>query len=378
MKLTAVDKAPDWLKRDPDSGVFYVDIYRAGRKPPRLNRSLRERESKARAVARGEMIIAKWLGEDLKTGGKRRVLLIETIEELLDSMRAKLASGKLRAGTVNNAELYLGRVLRDEFGDFYWDQWNDGMWSRFVAHFQKEYPTKTLYNHWKHMGLLVNHAHRCGLIEKPWASENPDPVKKTGRVLSEAEKTALLHHAKPNLRDQLIMAMTMGMRLREILKLEWARVNFDDRTIHLREQDTKTKKARTMAMSPQVYAMLLNRRTGYYKRDRSKSERYVFPSRGDAKKPVHDNKSAWRTAKAHAKIKGKCRFHHLRHTFLTECAKLVRQGEVSIVLVCAYAGLSIKTFERVYLHLNHEDTAPVAQLVSVNLGAQTTVAEVKH
>lgn len=373
----AIKNAPEYLCVNPESGFYWIDIYRKDRTPKRLVCSTKTK-LKGRAIYEAEQIVSKWLGENIKTGDKRRVLIEETCNEVIRHMEAQLTAGKIRTGTLRNAKVYISSKLKEEFGQFYWDQWTDGMWLSFAARFQAEKPGKTLYNYWKHMSMLVNHAHKYGLVMKKWDLKNPDPIKKVGRVLSEKEKSALFDSALPSLRDQMLFAMTMGMRFREHLKLTWNRVNFDDRTVILRAEDTKTKKARTMRMSPQVYAMLLNRKTGYYRHGRSRSDIYVFPSRGDLNRPCESNKSAWKTAKRLAGIQGRLRYHDLRHTFLTECAKLVREGHVSVVIICAYAGLSIKTFERVYLHLDHNDTAPVSELIVVKLRDCDTVTEVKH
>lgn len=370
MKLSPVEstktfKAPSWFKIHPESGVYWYDIYRADLTPKRLTRSTGERSNKALALKIAEKAIARWMGKET-SGEAVKVTFQSLADELYKNYEAKLKKGKARQGTLNNAAIYFPKLC-DEFGVQYVSDVTEGDWLKFAADFQRRHPDKLLENYWKHMSLVMNYAHKCGLYPKPWVVENPDPPRRKGRVLTENEKTAILEAALPNLRDQLLFAMTMGMRLREHLKLSWDRVDFENQTITLRPEDTKTKKGRVIKMSPQVFMILKRRKEGYY-RHRIKNSPWVFPARHNPKLPVHQNKTAWRTAKKGAGIKGRCRYHDLRHTFLTECAKLVRQGEVSVVLICAYAGLSIKTFERTYLHLNHNDTAPVASLIEVKLG----------
>lgn len=118
-------------------------------------------------------------------------------------------------------------------------------------------------------------------------------------------------------------------------------------------------------MSPQVRAML-ERRWEERKTHLNKSP-YVFPSPRDPGRPIEDNKSAWVGAKGKAKIVGRCRYHDLRHTFASDAAKLIQVGRSSSALVCSYIGMSLRVFERVYLHLNHDDTAMVSRLIAVNL-----------
>lgn len=357
MRLEVVPNAPDWLKRDPVSGFYRVVIYRAGH--GRLDKSTKEKTSYRRAEAIGERLIGKWLGHEL--AGKEAVVLFkDAVAEVDAAYQAKLARGKVRIGTVEQFGIY-GPKLAVEFGHLPLATLNKGHWDRYVALYQKEKPGKTLYNQWKHMSTVMSHAFDCGYIKKPWKVENPDPKKKAGRVLTRAEKAGILAEAGPDLLDQLIIAMTMGMRLREHLKLSWERVDFARRVLVLRPEDTKTKTGRVLKLSPQVENLLRARRKA------DPTGLWVFPAPRDRGQPVHSNKKAWATAKASAGIAGRCRYHDLRHTFATECAVLVREGKVSVVLVCAYLGMSIKTFERVYLHLTHEDTAPVASLIAVKL-----------
>lgn len=361
MKLITDPKWPDWLKRDPKSGYWRVVQYRADKLPRRIDKSTGEKTSIQRARMLGEKILAKWLGHEID-GSPRRMITREACVFVINDMQTRVRAGTLRASTLVNARLYIEKYIVEDFGHFRVDQVEDA-WSRFVADYQARFPGKKLYNHWKHLALVMNRAYKMGGIDKPWTVRCPDVRTKAGRVLTEEEKTAILRVALPQLRDQLMFAMTMGMRLREHLKLEWDRVNLEKETITLRAEDTKTGKPRTVRMSPQVLEVLQRR----HKRKHPTSP-FVFPARGKPSQPTHQNKSAWGSAKRLAKISGRCRYHDLRHTFLSECAKKVRAGEVSLPVICAYAGLNISVFERVYLHLNEQDTAGVSKLVAVKVG----------
>jgi integrase len=362
--------AQDYMCIDPATGYYWYDIYRGDREPKRLCRSTKTK-NKDLAKRLAEEAVSKWLGFT-SSGAKRVVRFSEVCDEQIKAMAARVQSGALRAGTLINAEIHIGKQAKAEFGHLRLDEVPNA-WRRYVSEFQTVTPQKTLYNLWKHMALVWNRAYKFGYVDKPWTERNPDPKKTTGRVLTEQEKAALLDAALPQLRDQLVFAMTMGMRLREHLKLTWDRVDLSKQTITLRAEDTKTRKPRVMKMSPQVYKVLMNRWA-----KRKPGAQYVFPARGKPNQPTRQNKNAWASAKRRAGIRGRCRYHDLRHTFLTECAKKVRQGEVSLPLICAYAGLNITVFERVYLHLSHEDTAAVSNLIAVNLGDRENEIEIKH
>jgi integrase len=352
-----------YLCRDPKTGVYWVDAYDATKRPKRITRSTKA-NTLTLATKRAKQIYTAWMGEDPETGEKPRHRMSHAISELLSDMERRYLlppgkNGRIRKGTIELARRYLG-YLKTEFGDIHCDRFKAEDWDKFVALYQKRYPGKILFSHWKHLNMAIHFAARRGWM--PLVDlENPDPEKDVARILTEKEKTALLSVAPTDLRDQMLFGMTMGMRLREILHLEWDRVDMTAQTVTLYPHNVKTKKARQMRISPQVYEALKVRLAAHT------GSPFVFPSPTNPQRPINQNKTAWRNAKANAKISGRCRFHDLRPTFLSECAEKVRQGSVSIAQVCQYAGLSIKVFERVYLRLNAEATQAVSSLVAVNL-----------
>lgn len=377
MKLINVEKAPQWLKRDADSGVFYVVKSRVGKR--RLFDSTGERVSKQRAIAIGERMIAKWLGHEAD-GSRLRVPFAVVLAEKLARMESQFAAKKIRAGTLRNARDYMGpdKILDREFGHLFVDQITvTGPWDGFVAKYRQANPEKKLFSIWKHMRMAMRHALKAKYIADDFDAPNPDPETYDERVPTKEEVWNVYNKGVPNLRDQMLLGATMGMRkmeqFRQSFRIEdCCHVDMTAKTITVCEAHSKTHRKRVMAMSPQVYEMLARRQSGlfiaadgYAKRRKTVSSRWVFPTRGNPNQYVKSNKTAWNKAKERAGITDVLKYHWLRRYFLTEAAKLVREGAVSVVLVCNYAGLSIKTFEKKYLKLNHNDTAPVASLVVV-------------
>jgi integrase len=353
MKLYPVEKAPDWLKIDPVSNIYWVDIYRAKANPRRLTRSTRVTGSVRRAKETGEKMISDWLGQKLD-GTETRIKFSILCDEAI-----KLAAVK-RKGTANNARIYIGQI-KELIGHLYLDQINEGLWNSIEAKFRIETPAKHFFNLHKHMSTVMTLAARKGLLDRPWKAKmlRKDTTKQA-RVLTQDEIKRIYENATPTLKDEMLFASTMGMRLREHLKLSWSQVDLENGTLTLTPEHTKTKKGRVIDLSPQVLEML--------KRRKSESEsKWVFPARGDKSRPTNSNKNSWKSAKREAGIKGRCRYHDLRHTFLTECAKQVREGRTGSAMVCSYAGLSIRVFEKTYLHLSHMDTAGIAKIIAVKL-----------
>tara|TARA_B100001964_G_scaffold231869_1_gene287010 strand:+ start:514 stop:1617 length:1104 start_codon:yes stop_codon:yes gene_type:complete len=80
------------------------------------------------------------------------------------------------------------------------------------------------------------------------------------KLLNAAKATELGHnqnkHTRQYLPEFLILGFTTMMRPSEMLKLEWNRVNFAERTVELRVQDTKGKQRRLVPLNDDAVAAL--------------------------------------------------------------------------------------------------------------------------
>lgn len=237
---------------------------------------------------------------------------------------------------------------------------------------------RKFYNDWKWFNMFLIYLHSNGHIKIRPTLRNPDIKSDIGRVLSEEEVSSLLVHAHDDLQIQIIMAVTQGMRIGEIMSLAWGEVvNFDSenfswvdlekRIIFLRAADTKIKKKRTFGLSGEAESELRHLKS------KAKGT-FLFPAQADPNKRAtrNRNRSAWRTARIKANVK--CRFHDLRHTFLTWAFK-GSKGKIDSIFICDYAGLSIEEAQKTYLHFDHEDTRIVSQLVSVGFKANQSKPE---
>jgi hypothetical protein len=76
------------------------------------------------------------------------------------------------------------------------------------------------------------------------------------------------------------------------------------------------------------------------------------------------NISAWRTAKKLAGITGRSNWHSLRHTAITRA--LMEHG-VDRVHLSEYAGVSINTIQKVYLHSTAAHTAKIGTVLTISV-----------
>jgi len=110
---------------------------------------------------------------------------------------------------------------------------------------------------------------------------------------------------RKHLRPILITAMDTGMRLGELLKLKWRNVDFGLRSIEIEAFNTKTARARTVAMTSRMMSQLKQ----VWENSPQDLEGLVFG--------IKDNiKNGFTSACKAAGIEN-LRFHDLRHTAIT-------------------------------------------------------------
>lgn len=131
---------------------------------------------------------------------------------------------------------------------------------------------------------------------------------KRERIITLDEETRLLDACtgkREHLRPVIIAALETGMRKGELLKLKWSDVNFDTRIINVRAFNTKTMRAREVAMSARLKSELER----LWQKSPRDSDALVFGISDDVKKSFD---SARRAAGL-----SDVRFHDLRHTHAT-------------------------------------------------------------
>jgi integrase len=233
-------------------------------------------------------------------------------------------------------------------------------------------PRTTFMDYAKNMNLVMRYAY-----QKKWSThdikfKNPDVKKETGRLLRRTEVEALWDAMNEDTRDQYVLALECVMRLREVICAPWSEINLTSGEWTLSaarvKTGSKTGKGRCFIVSPNA---LLRLRARFDRRD--KRSPCIFPSPQDPTKPIWSIKTAWRNAKIKAGIRGPCRWHDLRHTGLTwmllgdprasqdEQLRMVRPP----MRVSAYAGVSMKTIENVYLKRRSSQSIDVSQAVSI-------------
>lgn len=192
-----------------------------------------------------------------------------------------------------------------------------------------------------------------------------DPKPREGIRVSEKQFDRIINaagqlHRSKSRRDTILfltMARRMGMRKNEILGLTWDRVDLREGVIRLGAEDVKTGsrtgRGREISIAPHVMPLLIEQ--ARYRRNA-----FVFSAyRHNASGRVWDLKSS--LGKISELVGFGVRAHDLRHSFLSEVAL---ERKVDPLSISTYAGVSLDTIERVYLHPRASDTQHVVWQVS--------------
>jgi integrase len=344
VKLTPLGgKGNENLYRHPTSQIIYFRLFRIGR--GRIERSTHTKNL-LEARLKADDYRVQFFGQKITKRPKK--MCGELFPEWIK--RKKISTRPATIASIQNSWRHLKPFIEGLLPDEVTAEW----WEKtYIPAKRDEQKDRKSFNDRKWLSMFLIHLQRDGLLEKLPRLVDADPPRATGKVYSDDEIARLLTHAGHDLKLQILMAVTMGMRIGEIMAMTQGRIDFILRTIHLRAEDTKTKKARTFGISQPVWQII--KHIWIAVEDKAP----LFPSPGDRSKPQTRQgcRTAWVNCKRKAGVSG--RFHDLRHTFLTKAFK----SSTNPALICHYAGLSLEEAEKTYLHFTVEDTRPVASLV---------------
>jgi integrase len=190
--------------------------------------------------------------------------------------------------------------------------------------------------------------------------ENPSP----GRALTADEESRLLEVASKSrcrsLYAVVMLAINTGLRASEIRGLAWRQVDFLGSALTVGQSKTAAGTGRMVPLNPRALAVLTHWR-GLF--PGAQPEHYVFPHEKyglagnerqpcaweiEPAQPMHRWKVAWESARKAAGVS--CRFHDLRHTFISRLA----ESQASDSTVMALAGHVSRAMMERYSHIRME------------------------
>ncbi|MFT4112400.1 tyrosine-type recombinase/integrase [Silvibacterium sp.] len=203
-----------------------------------------------------------------------------------------------------------------------------------------------------------------------WANIQPDvrmlkARQDIGRALSEDEQHRLLTACKKSrsrsLYPAVLLSLHTGLRNGELRLLRWRQIDLIERTLEVGKSKTVGGEGRLVPLSQAATLCLQEWRSQFPDVEPAHyvfpSERYGLDSFEDGQclpyeiqpdKPIGSWKVAWTAARTTAKVS--CRWHDMRHTFVSAMA----EGQASDATIMALAGhLSRKMMEK-YSHTRNE------------------------
>ncbi len=166
--------------------------------------------------------------------------------------------------------------------------------TRGITHFKEKTRERFLsIDELKRLGATLRLAETEGL---PW---DKDEIKATSKHLAKEENQNIVF--SPYVTAAIRLLLFTGCRMREILHLKWAEIDFERGLLML--PDSKTGKRYVVLNSPAIGVLSGLERIG----------EYVIVGEKPGK-PRHDLNRPWRRIRKHAEL-GELRIHDLRHSF---------------------------------------------------------------
>ena len=209
----------------------------------------------------------------------------------------------------------------------------------------------------------------CYVDENPFQGIKPLSIpQRTPTFFTEEQLTSLLDKIAEPLRQVVIFAVNTGVRIGELVNIEWTDIDFERQIIRIRTQEdftTKSKLERTIPVNDQVFSLLTRL---------SRKGRYIFgSSRGGRRCSAKLSKQFTKYLRA-AGFGREFTFHSLRHTFASH---LVQNG-VSLYIVSKLLGHSDIKVTEIYSHLSPETFHDAVSLLGAQQPAASTKLSVVH
>ncbi len=256
-----------------------------------------------------QLIEGKWF--DIDPSGSR------TFGELSEKYYTEYSPKKAPSTYVRDRSLF--NHLNKYFGDCKLSQISPKIISDYkVSRRGEEAAPKTI----NHELSLMCHAFNMALKEWEWVNSNPVCLVSKEKVdnfierwLTIEEEELLLEASPQWLQEIIIFAINTGLRMSELLDLQWNRVNLFRKTISIYEQ--KNKGRDTLPLNERAFEVLKARN-----KVRSIKNKLVFFSTAGTRIDSSNLRREFYHSINKAEIE-KLRFHDLRHTFAT---RLIQNG----------------------------------------------------
>lgn len=330
------------IKLDSRTGIFYFrgTVVRGGKE---IKRSLGVKNFRSAQLAKKELLL-KLRGI---SGDSKNVLF-------KDYLKVFFEERKRRAPRTFELAHYSCQELARFFNSYFIHQITDRSWDEYVEYMHQIKPNRLLKYDRRHLKMMLLRCKKKGLISEVPELQITERAPKIRRALTKVELDLILKNATGTMYGLALFMIKMGARPGEVLGAQWDEFDLDKGLWVIPAERVKTRKSR---------AIKLNDKVRLYLSSKKRISDYVFPTKENIEQPIHRYNKQWKRLMTKCGLSTDITPYYLRHTFLTECAKKIRDGKLGLVYVAKYAGTSLNEFERTYLHIEGEDTKDVAQLM---------------
>lgn len=275
--------------------------------------SKRYRKSISTKKKDAELALLK-IESNSKLQGNKTVFFNEVL--FIELMKKFLSEHSVINKKSSSLDMYLSKALVSYFGQYQIDQITPQLVSEYKVervHCISQRTGRMISKSTINLELTLLKTTMNKAVEWGYLDVNPivkiTLFKPTTRetILSMNELQKLTDSAPYPLKYFIMVAINTGMRRNEILKLEWRRIDLNNRLIYIEE--TKTGNPRTVPLNEELTSMFSSLKA---QQDESP---YVFIN-PKTNRPYSELKTAWNTLKRKLNIKN-LRFHDLRHNFAT-------------------------------------------------------------
>lgn len=344
-----------------ETGVFYV-VKRIGKKV--FKKSLDTTDFN---IARSMILHALKSFEDETQPKKQTQKIFSDYWQMV--LDEKVALG-LKESSIKKAQAVYDHALKEYWEFLHPEDCTQEQVINFMTWHKRKRPGRQFVNVFKYLGNTFRIMFEAGALPAgslPKLFLPKDEVrylrKKKGRVITDDEIDSILRFGSDDFKLIVSIGRICGMRKMELCSLELSRVNFKDGryVLVLDEDDTKTGLARNISM-PTSLTKAISRRV---QKSKALGSSYLFPMATDKNRHIYGQllDKEWVEAKKSAKIDGRMRFHDIRHTAATNMVK----KKINPVVAVTILGMSLSTFQKVYLHLSSDDLISSIEQMSVGV-----------
>lgn len=342
-------------------GIYWYDFRFAGQRHQGSTKTtsrtvaLRAEEQRRRELEAGY--------NNVRQVRKNRVrMLEEIINEYLEGYRVRYRSATFAEYALGHVSRLLGRSMAVNINEATVLRYQEDRLREKAAAKSINEEVRFLL---KMVGSPAGDLIRSSLKEKKLL-KLPVP-KQIGKAFDSGESESLEEKAKksrsPHMYAAYMLARNGGLRDTEMKTLKWPQINFDARAVKVGRAKTEAGEGRIVPLNDEVYEALVKHRAWYIKKfGEIQEDWYVFPwgrpYPSDPKRHITSFKTAWKTVKKRAKVKG--RWHDNRHTLITELAE-AGAGDETIMQIAGHIDRQMLThYSHIRMKAKREALAAVA------------------